>query len=112
MYQHFSRSFIALLSYDDHATVIKELYQILEDNNGTVPPNLTKYKYLRHALSHGDPLTLQTLHNIEKEFGKNYFVFKGGRFDNDSPVNIDNLRAQAWNFMMDMLRQYRKSCTY
>jgi hypothetical protein len=64
MYRHFSRSLIALLKYDDHETVINELYQILEERN-IIPPNLKKYKYLRHALSHSDPLKDKTLKNIE-----------------------------------------------
>jgi hypothetical protein len=108
MYARFSRSFIALLSYHDHATVIKELYQILEDDNRATSPNLVKYRHLRNALSHGNPLTPKTLQSIENEFGKNYFVFKDGRFDYGSLVNTENLRAQAWDLMMYMLKEYRK----
>jgi hypothetical protein len=35
MYQHFSRSFSALLKYNDDTTVTRELYQILEDKTGS-----------------------------------------------------------------------------
>jgi hypothetical protein len=107
MYQHFSRSFIALLSYDDNITVIKELHQILEENQLT-RPHLTKYKYLRDGLSHGDPLRTSTLNEIKKYFGEKYFVFKNGKFDYNSPINIHNLRIEAWSFMREMLKEYRK----
>jgi hypothetical protein len=106
MYHHFAQSFIALLSYNDHATVIRKLYQILEDSQ--VPSNLTKYKYLRDALSHGDRLYKSTLSSIEREFGQNYFIFKEGRIDHDSPVNIRNLRREAWKLMGEVLKEYRK----
>lgn len=43
IYHHFSRSFTAFLSYDDHATVIRESHQILEDDPRR-PPHLKKYK--------------------------------------------------------------------
>jgi hypothetical protein len=106
LYQHFSRSFIALLLYDDHATLIKELYQILEDDD-TFPEGLIKY--LRHAVSHGDPLTLKTIRHIKEGFGPNYFVFKDQRFDYDSPINIRNLRIEAWKFMDEMLKIYKNN---
>jgi hypothetical protein len=101
MYQHFSKSFMALLKYDDHVTVIKE-HQILEDKN-KFPPNLKKYTYLRHTLSYSDPLGKGTLRSIEKEFGQDYFVFNKGRFDYDHPTNIRNLKSESWKFMTEML---------
>jgi hypothetical protein len=105
MYQHFSRSFSALLS-NDHFTVIKELHQIIE-NDPNRPSYLLKYKFLRHALSHGDPLTNNTLKKIENNFGKGYFVFVNGRFDRNSSANMHNLSLEAWNFMREMLKVYR-----
>jgi hypothetical protein len=105
MYQHFLQSFIALLKSDNHATVIKELYQILEDRN-LHPPNLRKYRYLRHALSHGDPIEEKTLKNIKREFGQDYFVFNKKRFNYDSPTNIQNLNREAWNFMEEMRKLF------
>jgi hypothetical protein len=105
MYQHFSRSFIALLKYDDHVTVIKELYQILKDKN-IFPSNLCKYGYLRDALSHSGQLRERTLKNIEKEFGQNYFVFNKMGFDYDSPTNIQNLNREAWKFMEEMWKLF------
>ena len=64
MYQHFSRSFITLLKYDDYATVIKEMYQILEDRI-TFPSSLSKYGYLRNVLSHSGQLREKTLKGVE-----------------------------------------------
>lgn len=93
----------------DNAAVIRELYQILEDDN-LFPPHLIKYKYLRHALSHGSGLETNTLNNIERNFGKDYFVFTNGRFDYTSHINIRNLRIQAFNFMIEMLKKYENMC--
>jgi hypothetical protein len=109
IYLHFSRGLIALLSYKDNAAVIRELYQILEDDN-SLPSHLIKYRYLRHAVSHGSELQQNTLDNIEKDFGKGYFVFNNDRFDYSSYVNIRNLRIQASNFMKEMLEKYGNIC--
>lgn len=105
MYQHFSRGFSALLS-NDHFTVIRELHQIIE-NDPNKPSHLLKYKYLRHALSHGDSLSSNTLKKIENDFGKGYFIFVNGRFDRNSSTNMQNLSLEAWNFMREMLKVYR-----
>jgi hypothetical protein len=105
MYQHFSKSFIALLKYDDYVTVIKELYQILEDRN-TFPSNLSKYGYLRDALSHGGQLRQRTLKGVEREFGQNYFIFNTKGFDHDSPINIQNLVRESWKFMEEIWRLF------
>ena len=107
MYQHFSRSFVALLVYMDHATVIRELYQILEENK-PILQHLAKYTYLRHALSHGERLNNHTLSKIRQEFGQNSFVFKNGILDYDSPVNIRTLEVEAWKLMTEMLKEYSK----
>jgi hypothetical protein len=109
IYLHFSRGRIALLSYKDNAAVIRELYQILEDDN-SFPPHLIKYRYLRHAVSHGSELEQNTLNNIERNFGKDYFVFTNRRFDYTSHINIRNLRIQAFNFMIEMLKKYENIC--
>jgi hypothetical protein len=85
--------------------ICQNVYNI---NNSKIPKHLLKYKYLRHALSHGDPIKTETKNNIDKYFGPTYFVFKNGRFDYDSSTNIQNLSIQARDFMKEMLKAYRK----
>ncbi|MGI8832180.1 MAG: hypothetical protein ACR2IS_06020 [Nitrososphaeraceae archaeon] len=105
IYQHFSRSFTAFLSYGDHATVIRELHQILEDDPRS-PPHLKKYKFLRHVLSHGNKLGPHTIKEVDHNFGPGYFVFKNRRFDYTSSVNMEHLRIEAWGLMHEMLKVY------
>lgn len=63
--------------------------------------DLKKFHYLRHALSHNkDPLKSETISEIKKGFGNDYFIFTtDNKFDFTSSKNLKNLQPEAQNFL-------------
>jgi len=99
--QQLARTYRALKSLlsENPEGAIKELYTGLKE---IFPSHLKKYMFLRHCLSH-DELWDETIENIKKEFGDDYFEFTADKqFDYNSSKNQKNLRDEAWNFLKEV----------
>jgi len=99
--QQIARIYTAIreLVSDNNEGAIKELYSCIEYN---FPSSLSKYKYLRHCLTH-DPPNAETRRNLENEYGVDYFKFNSeGQFDYNSPSNQERVAHESWDFLKEV----------
>jgi hypothetical protein len=75
-----------------YEVMIKEYYLAIADNT-----QAAKYEPLRHALSHHEQLKQDTIDDLEKKFGKGYFIqTRNKTFDHSHPTNIEHLKTEAY----------------
>jgi hypothetical protein len=82
--------------------MVLEFYQVIEQS---IPIQLAKFTFLRHALSHNGPLRPNTIVGLENGFGMGYFTLTpSNEFDYTSPENIKHLNEQAKILMTEALK--------